>query len=287
MYLLNKILEKLNLFSQRGLSKMRKEGKLFFISELIPYFKNSKVFMFGNGGSVANLKDVSRLKEYNLLSVHNGPVHFFRKYGFMPNLWFVHYGPTLKVVLKEEVQTPLDFSETFILVPANDSDSSVHFSSAIVKKFLKKHPEATCVLYREIEAPMNVDTIDSSYMSYGIEPIRVLGGGNVENSFLPLCGFLGIRTLFFSGVDHMQSTGHFYDKKRMYQTINGTTLEFPEKEMTLICASIAKKIADEKNIGCFRLEKKETILQIYPYIDFDSALKYATSKITPAMVRKR
>lgn len=287
MYLLNKILDRFDLFERKTIVKMRKEGKLFFLSELIPYFRETKVFMFGNGGSVANLKDVSKLKDYNLLSVHNGPVHFFRQYGFVPNLWFVHYGPTLKVVLKEEKKTPLDFSGTLILVPANDSDSSVYFSSPIVKKFRKKHPEAIFVLYREKESPMKYNDIAPSYLSLGVEPFRLLEGGNVENCFLPISGFLGVKTLFFSGVDHMQSTGHFYDRSRVYQSISGRKADFPDEKRTLKCASIAKRIAAEKNIECFRLEQEETILKTYPYIDFEEALKQATPKITPQMIRKK
>lgn len=289
-YFLDTILEKISgridLFERKAIKKMREEGKLFFLSELIPYFKGSKVFMFGNGGSVANLKNASRLKDFNLLSVHNGPVHFFRQYGFVPNMWFVHYGPTLKVVLKEEKETPIDFRKTFILIPANDSDSSVYFSSPIVKKFRRKHPEATFVLYREIESPMLPDDIVPSYLSLGVEPFRLLRGGNVENCFLPLSGFLGVSTLFFSGVDHMHQTGHFYDRSRVYQSIAGQKADFPDKELTLKCASVAQRIAREKNISCFRLEKEETILKSYPHINFEEALKSATPRITPEIIRK-
>jgi hypothetical protein len=43
---------------------------------------------------------------------------------------------------------------------------------------------------------------------------------------------------------------------------------------------VARKKCNEKGINVFRLEKEETILQDYEYIDFDKAFSLATRKIT-------
>lgn len=282
---IDKIADRLDLFERRAALRMRQEGRLLYLSELIPHFSGKKLFMFGNGGSVDNLQGVSRLKDYNLLSVHNGPVHFYRKYGFVPNLWYLHYGRTADVVMKEERDTPLDLSGTFILVPANDSVSNVYFSSPVVREFRKRHPEATYVLYREIRDLFTPETISVNYLEKGVEPIMLLGGGNVENCFLPLCGFWGSSTLYFSGVDHLP-TGHFYDRDRLYQSIDGKLLDFPEKEFTLRCAGHAQKAAGARKIRCYRLEEKETVLLSYPHMDFEEALKDASPVIRPDMLRR-
>ena len=69
--------------------EMRKKGKLWYLSELIPLFQKTKIFMFANGGSVANLKDLQRLKNYNLFTVHNGIYYYCTKFGFTPNIWLI------------------------------------------------------------------------------------------------------------------------------------------------------------------------------------------------------
>lgn len=284
--ILRKISDKMDLFERKTIKKMRNDGHLFFLSELIPFFKGTKLFMFGTGGSVSNLKNVSLLKNYNLMTVTLGPLYMHRMYGFMPNMWFLHFGPIAQIILEEEKKTPLDFSETFILVPANDSQSSVFFSSPIVKEFRKRHPEATFVLYREIRSPTTFNNVHPSYLCHGIEPLRALGGGNVENTFLPICAFLGASTLFFSGVDHFHSTGHFWDRSRFYQSIDGRKIDFPDEKLILKCASMAKAICLQKNIKCYRLEAEETVLKTYPYIDFEQALVQASPKITPKTIRE-
>lgn len=278
-------LNKLDYFRRKEIQRMLKQGKLFYLSELIPYFKGAKVFMFANGGSVANLKGVERLSDCNLLMVVDGPMHLFRKYGIMPNFWYVHLIPQISMVLEAEKKTPLDFSNTFILVPALDSISAIYFDSYVMKKFRKKHPEATFVLYREVREFVSPDEISDSYLSLGVEPIRLLGGGHIENTFLPLCGFLGIDTLYFCGVDQMD-TGHFWDRSRQYQGLRGERLSFPGVEYSLKCAEHAQKLCKEKNIKCFRLERKETVFKNYPLIDFNKAIEEATPRIGPCDIQK-
>jgi len=281
-----KISNKMDLFERKTIKKMRNNGHLFFLSELIPYFKGTKLFMFGTGGSTTNLQNVSRLRNYNLMIVSLGPLYMYRVYNFMPNIWYLHYGPIARVLLEEEKKTPLDFSETFVFIPANDSQSKIFFSSPIVKEFRRRHPEATFVLYREKGDPITLDNIHSSYLYHGVEPLRALNGSNVENTFLPMCAFLGASTLFFSGVDHLHSTGHFWDRNRFYQSMDGRKIDFPDEKLILKCASIAQAICAKKNIKCYRLEAKETVLKTYPYIDFEQALAQASPKIIPESIRK-
>ena len=284
--ILEKICSKLDLFERESIKKRKQEGKLLFLSELIPYFKGTKVFMFGTGGSVDNLNDVARLKNYNLMTVSSGPIYMYRKYGFIPNLWYLHYGPTAQVVLEKEKKTLLDFSETFILVPANDSQSAVHFSSPIVKEFRRRHPEATYVLYREIREPYRRSySAPETYLSECIEPLRMLFGGTLTSVFLPLCGYFSISTLYFSGVDNLP-TGHFWDRNRFYQATDGTQLDFPNKELTLKFAAIAQAICKRKNIKVCRLEVEETIFKNFPYLNFDKALAEASPKITPKHIEQ-
>ncbi|CAN2040222.1 DUF115 domain-containing protein [Candidatus Magnetomoraceae bacterium gMMP-15] len=279
---LNKIVD---VFERDSVFKMRSEGKLLFLSELIPLFENTKLFAFGNGGSVANLKNIEKLNNYNLISVHNGPFHLHRMYGFVPNIWYLHFGPSARVILEDEKNNPLDFSETFILIPANDSPkSAVHFSSPIIKKFRKKHPEATYVLYRELRYPLKKPP--ENYLSKGIEPLYMkMGGETLQNQFIPFCAYLGVSTLYFSGIDNLP-TGHFYDRNRPYQTIDGKLLDFQDKKIVLKSNTEIQSICSQKNINIFRLEKKETIFQSYQFIEFEKALENATLKITPSFLSK-
>ena len=268
------------------ISRLRDKGKLLYLSELIPYFRGKNIFTFANGGSVANLKRVERLESYNLLSVHTGPLHFYREFGIMPNLWYYHWGHTANMILEEEKKTPLDFSETFILVPSSDSQSAVLFGSAVFRKFRRLHPEATYVLYREKRAFLCPENITETYMEEGVEPIYALGGGNVENSFLPICGFLGVKRLYFCGVDHLP-TGHFWNRKLQYQTVRGEPLDFPDEQATLECSRYAIEKCRSRGMECFRLEKNETIMKSYPYINFDDALSKASYRIRPSDIKNR
>jgi hypothetical protein len=281
----NDIYDKAISFIIRGennrMMKMRESGKLFYLAELIPHFSGKKVFMFGNGGSVANLRGVEKLKDYNLMSVHDGPFHFYDKYGFMPNIWYLHYGPSAQVVMDHEKKKQLDFSNTFILVPANDSNSVVFFGSSIMRKFMKEHPEAVYVLYREIRNSEIISYIPEEYMKYGVEPLRSLGTSTLHNVFIPIGGFLGISTIYFSGIDNMP-TGHFYDRDRPYQTIDGSrVLDFPDRDLTLKMDEKVRNLCAESNMNIFRLEKEETLFTDYVLINFVEAIEKASGRINP------
>jgi len=277
------LLDKLDPLERKTIANMRADKKLFYLSELIPYFKGTKIFMFANGGSVANLKNVERLNNYNLSTVHTGPLHIFRKYGFMPSMWYFHWRLTAPIILGAEKETPLDFSRTFVLVPANDSQSNTYFSDPLFKIFRKKHPEATYVLYRENRNFVGPEKISKNYLLEGVEPLHTLGGGNVENSFLPICGFLGVSTLYFCGVDHLP-TGHFWDRNLPYQTVRGELSEFPDEAEILKCSAYALSVCEKRNIQCFRLEAEETVLKVYPHIDFDEAIAQASPRVAPESV---
>ena len=281
----DRILKKLDLLERRAINKMRDDGKLYFLSELIPYFKNTNIFGFGTGGSITNLENVPVLADYNLMTVSLGPLYMKKVYGFVPNIWSLHYGPTAKEILNLEKETPLDLSDTFIFIPANDSNSPYFFSTPIFKEFRKHHPEATFVLYREHRGRMSPNNIHPLYLELGVEPLRVLGA-TLEGSFLPFCGFLGVSNFYFSGIDHMHSTGHFWDRKRFYQDMKGNKINFPDEDYALKSALAAQKVCTEKNLNCYRLEAKETILKSYPYIEFKEALAKASSKITPQTIRE-
>jgi hypothetical protein len=283
---IERLINKIDLFERRTIERMRADGKLLFLSELIPYFKGTKIFTFANGGSVANLSNVSRLRDFNLMAVHNGPFYMYQMYGFVPNIWYLHFGPSARVVMEDEKQNPLDFSDTFILVPANDSKSTVYFSSPIIKKFRERHPEATYVLYREIRSTEMVKSVPKTYLIEGIEPLRMFGSGSLHSAFLPISGFLGVSTLYFSGEDHLP-TGHFYDRSRLYQSMDGRLLEFPDKERVLTIDAEVQSICAKRNIKVYRLEEKETIFKTYPFLEFDKSLDEASPKIIPELVRDR
>ena len=268
--------------------RLRKSKRLFYIKEVKEYFNDSDVFAFGTGGSISNLKDFDRLKDKNVMFVTTGPLYCYLKYGFMPNMWFVHNPPSVEVLIDEAKKLnlidKLDFSKTFIFVPSNYSDSKdVEFSSKTFKKFRRLiNDKAIYVLYEEkwkgyIPGDKNIDNyLDNSY------PIIPMMGSSVENIFLPFLNFIGVKNIFFSGVDHMD-TGHFWDREKLYQDIHGKSLNFQEiqsNNFILECGKIARVKCKEKGINVYRLEKKETVLKDYEYIKFNEAFKMANERIT-------
>ncbi len=282
-----KVSKRVDIFERKAINKMRESGHLFFFSELIPHFKGKNVFAFATGGSVDNLKNVDRLKDYNVFTVTTAPYFLNQKYGFSPTLWFLHYEPLAQAVMEEEDKHgKIDLSETFIMLPANDSFSPSFFSSPVMKKLRDRHPEASYVLFREHRGRMNSDNLHPEYLATGVEPIRALGG-TLEGTFLPICGFLGISNVYFSGVDHLLHTGHFWDRNRKYQSMQGDPIKFPEDEYILKCAQAAKNACEKKGLGCYRLEPEETLLKFYPLIDFEQAIAQASPRITPQSIRDK
>jgi len=287
-YFIDKVLEyiagKFDVHERNAMSKMRRDGKLFFLPELIPYFRKTNIFAFGTGGSIDNLVNVDRLDKYNLMITTTGPLYIYRMYGFVPNIWTLTYSPIVDVVLKEEEKTPLDFSNTFILVPSNDSATKIHFSTPVVRELRRRHPEATFVLYRQIIERVLPEKPHECFSGEGREPLRWMGGSILDNLFFPICFFLGVSTIYFSGIDLNKNTGHFWDRNRLYQRMNGTALDFPEKDFLLRCARKTQDIAKEKGKHIYRLEARETVLQNFPYLDFEKAIAEATPQIVPGDV---
>ena len=93
-YLLIKYLRRLfiyiNIREQLLIFKYRKEKKILQIHDLCNIFKGSSFFAFATGGSVANLDRLNLLHDKNVFIFSRGIVNFYRLYGVMPNIWFVH-----------------------------------------------------------------------------------------------------------------------------------------------------------------------------------------------------
>ncbi|MEZ4753479.1 MAG: hypothetical protein R3A13_04105 [Bdellovibrionota bacterium] len=281
----SRFLESVDPWERKKIKQMRQEGKFLYLSELIPHFQGTSIYSFGTGGSVSNLSNLERIREKNLMIVTSGPVHFNRVYGVVPNIWLIHNTDSVKMFLKEEESDPLDFSDTFIFVPANDSYSKLYFSSRVIQQLRDRHPEATFVVYREIFPQIDDFVIPKYFMRLGYEPLRALHGSVLEALFIPLAGYLGISSLYFSGIDQLP-TGHFWDRKFNYQSIDGKPLDFPAHENTLKINKLLSEFCPKNGLEIFRLEKEETLLKIYPYVSFDESFSKASAKITPATIRK-
>ena len=280
--------QKLDIYDKKFFMKMRNNGHLIYLSELIPFFNNINMFAFGTGGSIANLKDVNQLKDFNLMMTTTGPYYCYVTYGFIPNLWVLTYAPVIETILEKEKDSPLDFSNTFILVPTNDSINKICINTPAVKQLMLKHPEAMYVLYRCIlhqkKWPIK---IPGTYLMKHIEPIHGIHSTILDNLFLPLCFYLDVSTVYFSGVDLIPTTGHFWDRNLHYQRMDGKPLNFPDEKLIFKSAEIVQDICKKNGKHIYRLEKSETLLQNYPYIDFSKSLIDASPKITPNEVRKK
>jgi len=203
----------------------------------------------------------------------------------MPNMWFIHNPDSIKVLTerieKLGVLDKMDFSNTFIFVPSNFSKSKrIHFSSDTFIKFRKLiKDKAIYVLYEEnykgcLPDSKNLKDYMNSY------PIIPLLGSAVENVFIPFLYYIGIKNIYFSGVDHMD-TGHFWDRNEYYGKAINKKIRFDQvqsEEFINKCVEIAKKKCLKKSINVYRLEKTETILKLYDYITFEEALKISSNK---------
>ena len=259
--------------------KLRKNKKLFYMPELKEYFKDSDFFAFGTGGSVENIDGFEKLKNKNTLFLTTGPIHCYKKYGFVPNMWIVTNPPSMEKSIIEMQNIDIDFSNTFIFLPSPFSNSKeVKFSSDVIKKFRKIiNNKAIFVFY---EKDWGNGVVTENYLSdkYPIENVR---GSAVEGTFISFLYFLGVKNIFFSGID-MIETGHFWDRKECYQDINGKKLNFEDiksNEEVFKAGKLARQIAKDKNLGIYRLEKEETILLDYEYKEFKDAYNMSSDKI--------
>jgi len=281
-----KFLFKINPVYRIETFSLRKKGKLTNLKSIAPLFKGKDLFVLGTGGSVANLKNVDRLKDCNVMTVTTAPLFLYREYGFVPNVWLIHNPDSIEMFFEMLKNEKLDFSNTFILVPANNSNSKVYFDSAIIRKLRKQFPEATYVLYKERLKTRDAETddIESLCLKEGVEPIQRLKGGTLENLFLPFSAYLGIKKVYFSGIDHMD-TGHFWDRDREYQLKDGTPAKFADAVTILQHSEIAQEIVKKTGMDVYRLEKEETVLKNYPLIDFDNVLANSSTRIIPDLLK--
>ena len=270
------------------LYRLKKSGKLFYLRELRQEFNGQDVFAFGTGGSINNLNNFGRLANKNTMFLTTGPLHCHIKYGFIPNMWFVHNPESVSALIKEAedrgILDNLDFSKTFIFVPSNFSNSKdIHFSSPTFIKFREMIKDrAIFVLYRERYKGCLPDSDDFNEFMSDRSPIIPLIGSGVENIFIPFLHYIGVKNIFFSGVDHL-NTGHFWDRNHHYQNSDGHLLNFQDiqaNELIYECGRLARIKCKEKSVNVYRLEREETILKDYEYMDFEDALTMATKKLT-------
>ncbi len=244
--------------------RLRKQKKLFYLKELIPYFENKNVFAFGTGGSLSNLKKIKNTKNKNILILTSGIYYLYKKYGIQANMWVIHSSDAIRMILKtmdDEFINSFDFSKLLIFVPDNSSKSkNIEFSSPTFKSLRKRiGNKATFVLYKENWHAFSTDEIPKTlYLKKSYEPLQELMGSSLEVIILPILCFLGVKEIYFSGIDHM-NTGHFWDRRQNYQNINGEKLDFNKirsKSVLRKSSRLALEIAKKRNISIYRLEKK-------------------------------
>ena len=265
---------------------MRKNGKLLFLSELLPFFKKSHFFCFGTGGSVANIKNLEKVSDKNIMAATYGPYYLQKEYGVMPNFWPVSYGPVIDYVLKLEKKENfrMDLSSTFVLIPTLESNTKINVHSPSIGRLLKSHPEATIVLYHRMEASVMPDNIPEFFLSPGVEPLLAFNDHTLHNLFLPILAYLDVENIYFSGIDLISQTGHFWNRDLVYQSMQGVPLTFPDFSLLDQGYDIVKK---KSRINAYRLEPNETRLKkFYPLIDFDESLENSGPRVTPFEILK-
>jgi len=280
---------KLDLFDLIKIRQYKNSGKVLSIKKLKSFFLGKDIFVFGNGGSLANLDGMSRLEEKNVVVTNRGIWYFYKLYGFMPNFWFIHTPEAIYQMLKifennGGVPNDFDLSNTFIFLPSNYSKSkAVQFSSKLFKEFRRSIKDnSVFVLYEEILKPS--EYIDNQKYLTDEYPIIRKTGSLMEDTYLPFFNYIGINKFYFSGIDHLDSTGHFWDRNDMRSDADGKKhLYAVDESHDWLINNIEKvsKYVKQRNIKVFRLEKNETKLMAYPYIDFDQAIEKSIKKISP------
>jgi hypothetical protein len=269
---------------------MKRAGSLLSISDLIPVFENSTFFAFATGGSLSNIKNVKRVENHNLLMLTTAPVHFFKMHGVMPNLWLIHNPESVRMALRTiesyELHEKIDFSNTIILVPHNKSKSKIKFSDNNMRIMRKALGNTTYALYSEkiysgselIEDFASGKAVPPNYVQKGVEPIETMNGSSVEAAFLPTLAYLGVREIYFGGVDH-RDTGHFWNRNDPWQNEDGTPKTFTDTLLVQASGIAALKAISASGISVYRLESDMTALTHYDHIEFEDALKRSTNRV--------
>ena len=271
--------------------RMKRAGSLIGMEDLIPVFENTTSFAFATGGSLSNIKGLERAAKHNVLMLTTAPIHCFRLFGLMPNLWLIHNSDSVRMTIKAlddyGLRGKLDFSGTYILVPHNKSRSKVKFSSKSVRELRSAIGAAKYTLYNEHLHPRvesvagyaSGEAVPDNYLERGdSQPVALMNGSSVESVILPFLTYLGIREIYFGGVDHMD-TGHFWDRNDPWQNRDGSPRTFNDSDVVIAAGEVAMQIAQKHGIRVFRLEERETILKHYTYMDFENALRIATARI--------
>ncbi len=105
-----------------------------------------------------------------------------------------------------------------------------------------------------------------------------MNGSSVEAGFLPFLSFLGVREIYFGGVDH-RDTGHFWDRNHPWQEEDGTPKVFRDTALVQASGMAARKATQSMNISVYRLERDMTVLTHYDHIEFEDALKRSTNRV--------
>lgn len=278
------------------LRRMKKQGKLIDISSLIPLFSGTTSFAFATGGSLSNLADLARVNNHNLLMLTTGPIHSFHLFGLVPNIWLIHNPDSVRMTIRAidqyGLRDKLDFSGTYILIPNNRSKSKVRFSSKRMRELRSalgnaKYVEYTEQIYAGNEAPIDYENgkaLPDDYLKTGKSPIPLMNGSSVEAAILPFLAYMGIKQIYFGGVDHMD-TGHFWDRNDPWQNADGSPKTFSDAKVVKAAGEVAMQVIKQRGIDVFRLEKIETNLTHYPHVDFEDALAHATERITPNIAK--
>ena len=283
------VLTKLDPFETLRMRRMRRNGSLVSIRELIPRFKDSTFFAFATGGSLSNLNGLERVGDHNVFMLTTAPIHFFKMYGVMPNLWLIHNPASVRMAVTTigsyGLRGKIDFSNTIILVPSNKSNSKIGFSDLSMRRLRAVLGPAIYALYDEkiysgtesLDDFATQKAVPSNYLQIGHEPIELMNGSSVEAAFLPFLSFLGVKEIFFGGVDH-RDTGHFWDRNDPWHEEDGTPKSFDDTALVEASGNAAIGKAKSANINVFRLEPEMTALTHYEYIEFDEALARSSKR---------
>lgn len=284
------ILTKLDPLEKLRMRHMKRSGQLMSINDLVSKFEGSTFFAFATGGSLSKIKGLEQVKDHNVLMLTTAPIHFFRMYGVMPNLWLIHNPSSVRMACNAiesyNLKGKIDFSNTFILVPSNSSKSKIKFSDNRMRQLRKTVGKTNYALYEEkvylrTETASDFDSgnaVPKNYLRRAIEPIELMNGSSVEAVILPFLAFLGVSEIYFGGVDH-RDTGHFWNHNDPWQTEHGSPKTFDDRELITASGLAAIKQAKSKEISIYRLEPTMTALTHYEHIEFENALSRSSKRL--------
>lgn len=276
------MLYKLSQYKLKEISKRISEdyvnGRYLPFSFIKSKLQNKSAFFLATGGSAIKYLD-QELDKKLVFTQNAAPYYLIKNFNIKPNFWILKNQDSIKMFLRLSGVFKLDYSNIILLVPSLQSYSKVNISHPLLQRLIFKIPNLKYSTFDEIYQPY-ITYNELNYFAHFHDKsiLRYPNGSSLEALFIPLALSLGIKKMFFSGVDQL-STGHFWDKNEYYQDINGKKLKFVNHDIVINNTKAIYEIVKD-NIEILRCaDDSETIFKMFKKVLKNRLIEELDSKI--------